>query len=128
MGGSVSSCFNISNSSVFSYELDDHQCPGQNMLGQLHFGKVAFASNVKDPLVSGDGHEVLHLLTTLPVLRMLTSLTILSMLTMLYNYSNANNYTNSANTNFASKLLSIPTTLTIPRILTVLTLTMLINY
>ena len=47
-------------------DLDGYQSLGQNMPGQLHFGKVAFTNCAKDlivlntsNLVSGDGHEVL---------------------------------------------------------------------
>ena len=48
--------------------LDGYHSHGQNMPGQLHFGKVAFTNCLKyliiinmSNLVSGDGHKVLHL-------------------------------------------------------------------
>ena len=47
--------------------LDGYHSHGQNMPGQLHFGRVAFTNCVKDLIIfnmsrlfSGDGHEVLH--------------------------------------------------------------------
>ena len=43
-------------------DLNVYHLLGQNMLGQLHFGELAFTNRVKDRIVlnSGLGHEVLH--------------------------------------------------------------------